>query len=535
MDATEDTLLDIAGRLPGEAAEALLNLAVGIRPPVQAPVPEGTDPFEHPDAMRRFRVMKNTEELALALDYPWERWAVFLHPAQRKLVKKDFTGPARVSGSAGTGKTIVAIHRAAHLARTHREARLLLTTFSEPLANALYGKLRLLLHNEPRLAEQIEVHSMDAIAKRLYEINLGRLQFAPSSLIDTLISAHSKQVGGHTFSGCFLRAEWEQVVDAWQLESWESYRDVLRLGRKTRLKEPQRKILWEILAGVREDLKERSLITTCGMFGTLANFYANGAASPFDYAVVDEAQDISVAQLRFLAAIGDERPNTLFFAGDLGQRIFQQPFSWKAVGVDLRGRSTTLKINYRTSHQIRLQSDRLLGPGISDVDGNTEERKGTVSLFNGPQPTIRVFDSQKEEIAAVSSWLRGLQERGITAKEIALFVRTDKEMSRPMEAVRAAGMNAEILDSRVLLSEDKVAISTMHLAKGLEFRAVAVMACDDEVIPLQKRIDQVSDDSELQDVYNTERHLLYVACTRARDQLLVTATGPASEFLDDLS
>jgi len=535
LDATEDTLLDIASRLPGEAAEALLNLATGIRPPVPEPVPAGTDPFEHPDAMRRFRVMKNVEELALALDYPWERWAVFLHPAQRQLVKKDFNGPARVSGSAGTGKTIVAIHRAAHLARTHREARLLLTTFSEPLANALYGKLRLLLHNEPRLAEQIEVHSMDAIAIRLYEKNLGKAQIAPSSLIATLISDQAKKVGGHTFSDRFLLAEWEQVVDAWQLESWEAYRDVLRLGRKTRLKEPQRKILWEILSGVREDLKKRSLITVSGMFGALANFYASGAASPFDYAVVDEAQDISIAQLRFLAAIGHDRPNALFFAGDLGQRIFQQPFSWKAVGVDLRGRSTTLKINYRTSHQIRLQSDRLLGPGISDVDGNTEERKGTVSLFNGPQPTIRVFNTPKEEIAAVSSWLCGIQERGIAAKEIALFVRTDKQLSRALDAVKAADLNAEVLDERVLLAEDKVAISTMHLAKGLEFRAVAVMGCDDEVIPLQERIDQVSDDSELEDVYNTERQLLYVACTRARDQLLVTATDPASEFLDDLS
>lgn len=534
LDATEDTLLDIAGRLPGEAAEALLNLATGIRPPMPEHVPAGSDPFEHPDALRRFRVMKNVEELALALDYPWERWAVFLHPAQRQLVTKDFNGPARVSGSAGTGKTIVAIHRAAHLARTNREARILLTTFSEPLANALDGKLRLLLHNEPRLADQIEVHSMEAIATRLHEKNLGKPQIASATCIDKVITVRAKSIGGHTFSSRFLLAEWEQVVDAWQLDSWEAYRDVVRLGRKTRLKEPQRRILWEIFAGVSEDLRKQSLITKAGMFGALAKFYSNGAASPFGFAIVDEAQDIGVAQLRFLAAIAGDRPNALFFAGDLGQRIFQQPFSWKAVGVDLRGRSSTLKINYRTSHQIRSQSDRLLGPGISDVDGNTEERKGTVSLFNGPQPTIQVFDAREKEITAVSSWLRELQKRGIAAQEIALFVRTDNEIDAPLSAVKAAGMKAEILDERVLLEDDKVAISTMHLAKGLEFRAVAVMGCDDEVIPLQERIDQVADDSELEDVYNTERHLLYVACTRARDQLLVTATEPASEFLDDL-
>ena len=109
----------------------------------------------------------------------------------------------------------------------------------------------------------------------------------------------------------------------------------------------------------------------------------------FDFAVVDEAQDVSVAHVRFLAALGDGRPNALFFAGDLGQRIFQQPFSWKALGVDIRGRSRTLRVNYRTSHQIRTQADRLLGPVVIDVDGNSDERSDTVSVFNGPPPTIR--------------------------------------------------------------------------------------------------------------------------------------------------
>ena len=145
-----------------------------IRPPLPVTVAPGGDPFEHPDALRRFRVMKNVEELALALDYPWERWAVFLHPEQRKLVQKDFNGPARVSGTAGTGKTIVALHRAAHLARANPQARVLLTTFSEPLANALRAKLRLLISSEPRLGERIEIYSMDVIGLRLYELNIAK-------------------------------------------------------------------------------------------------------------------------------------------------------------------------------------------------------------------------------------------------------------------------------------------------------------------------------------------------------------------------
>src|ERR1700730_18346469 len=152
---------------------------------------------------------------------------------------------------------------------------------------------------------------------------------------------------------------------------------------------------------VRSGLRKQGLMTSSGMFNVLAHHYAGVAPPPFDSAVVDEAQDISIAQIRFLAAVGTSRPNALFFSGDLGQRIFQQPFSWKAAGVDLRGRSSSLKINYRTSHQIRSQADRLLDPQMADVDGNVEERKGTVSLFNGPQPDIKVCKTSDDEIKAV--------------------------------------------------------------------------------------------------------------------------------------
>jgi hypothetical protein len=534
LNATEDGLLEIAGHLPAEAAEALLNLATGIRPPVPERVAPGGDPFEHPDALRRFRIMKNVEELAQALDYPWERWAVFLHPEQRKLVEKNFNGPARVSGTAGTGKTIVALHRAAHLARSNPQARVLLTTFSEPLANALRAKLRLLLTSEPRLGERIEVYSMDAIGRRLYELNIGKLRIATDAQIAELIQQASKKVGDHKFSLRFLTTEWEQVVDGWQLDTWEEYRDVNRLGRKTRLKEPQRRLLWSIFETVRAGLREQSLITISGMFNALARHYANGAVLPFDFAVVDEAQDTGVAQIRFLAALGTGRPNGLFFAGDLGQRIFQQPFSWKAAGVDVRGRSTSLKINYRTSHQIRSQADRLLDPQMADVDGNIEERKGAVSLFNGPKPTITVSSSVEAEIRTVSDWLSGIKAAGLLPHEVALFVRSAEQLDRPEAAAEQSGLKYKVLDDRVEIAPGFVSVSTMHLAKGLEFRAVAVMGCDDEVIPLQERIETVTDEGDLEDVYNTERHLLYVACTRARDNLLVTSTAPKSEFLDDL-
>jgi hypothetical protein len=505
---TEDSLLDLANHLPAEAAEALLDLAIGATPKTPEPAPAGADPFSHPDALRRFRVMNNVDELARALDYPWEKWTVFLHPAQRQLVERRYNGPARVSGSAGTGKTIVALHRAVHLAGANPEARVLLATFSDTLARALHSKLRALVANQPRLGERIDVYSLNTIGRRLYELNFGVAHIAPRDTILKLIEEASTSAGEGKFSSRFLMAEWEQVVDAWQLDSWEAYRDVPRLGRKTRLPENRRRVLWSVFETVRAQLQEGGLVTWPTIFTRLASQIAQSGRPPFDFVVIDEAQDINIPQLRFLAAFGTGCPDRLFFTGDLGQRIFQQPFSWKALGVDVRGRSSTLRINYRTSHQIRMQADRLLGPEVSDVDGNTERRDATVSLFNGPAPDVRVLSTVGDETAAAGEWLSASVKAGVLPHEIGVFVRSEAELDRARAAASAAGLLFQVLDNNVETLSGQVSIGTMHLAKGLEFRAVVVMACDDEVIPQQSRIESVTDDADLEEVYNTERHLL---------------------------
>lgn len=532
--ATDETLLSLTDHLPAEAAEALLELATGGKPRVAKSAVAATNPFDHPDAQRRFRVMTNVEELQRALDFPWEKWTVFLHPEQREWVERDYSGPARVAGSAGTGKTIVALHRAAHLARAHPDARVLLTTFSDTLASALHTKLKRLLGNEPRLAERIDVHSFDAIGLRLYKAHVGPPTIASRETVRELVADAARAVDGHKFGLHFLLTEWEQVVDAWQLDTWEAYRDVARLGRKTRLPETQRTVLWSIFERVRVGLKTRMLITHAELFSSLATKLSKGRSAAFDFVVVDEAQDVSVTQLRFFAALGGGRSNALFFAGDLGQRIFQQPFSWRSLGVDVRGRSRTLRVNYRTSHQIRTQADQLLGAVVTDVDGNTEDRSDTVSVFNGPPPLIRRLKDVQEEIQTVGKWIAEQATAGLTPHEFGVFVRSAAQLDRARAAVKAAGLAFKVLDEHVETASGHVSISTMHLAKGLEFRAVVVMACDDEVIPLQERIETVGDDADLQEVYDTERHLLYVACTRARDHLLVTSVDPSSEFLDDM-
>ncbi|WP_245269254.1 UvrD-helicase domain-containing protein [Rhodomicrobium udaipurense] len=244
----EDTLFDVLEKLPQEAQEQLLRLAVGEKAEPVKPAESEADPFAHPDAQRRFRIISNADELRLALDYPWEKWTVFLHPSQEALVRRTFSGPARVSGSAGTGKTIVALHRAVHLARTNPEDEILLTTFSRALANALHSKLKILVSAEPSLAPRITVKAIADVGVDLYTQRYGKPAIASAGLIDDLIGEAASKVPSQSLATRVLRGEWHEVVDAWQIRSWETYRDVPRLGRKTRLGIKQRERLWEVFS-----------------------------------------------------------------------------------------------------------------------------------------------------------------------------------------------------------------------------------------------------------------------------------------------
>lgn len=532
----EDSLFEIIHHLPQEAQEALLKLAVGEKPEPRQPAAAGVDPLQHPDAQRRFRILTNAGELERALEFPWEKWAVFLHPDQRALVERTFPGPARVSGSAGTGKTIVALHRAVHLARHAKTGRVLLTTFSTALAQALKFRLGHLIGNEPGVAERIDVEAINDVARRLYTERFGAPAIASASDIDELIEQARQKGAAGPFTQKFLVNEWNDVVDAWHLRSWEEYRDVARLGRRARIGGKQREALWSVFTEVREALASKALITWADLFARLTAALAVEPAKPFDFVVADEVQDFGVPQMRFLAELAGGHDDGLFFAGDLGQRIFQTPFSWKALGIDVRGRSSTLRINYRTAHQIRAQADRLLPQSLADVDGVVESRRGTISVFDTAPPQTETFASADDEIKGVAAWIAERLRDGYAPHEIGVFVRSDAQLDRARRTVTQSRNEFVALgDDSAVGAAGKVAIGTMHMAKGLEFRGVAVMACDDGVLPLQSRIEAIGDESDLEDVYNTERHLLYVACTRARDRLLVTGVSPASEFLEDLA
>lgn len=518
--------------LPAEAAEALLDHATGGRlaDHVVAPAAPGTDPFAHPDALRRFRVLDNVEELQAALDQPFEKWAVFLHPVQRALVDRDWSGPVRVSGSAGTGKTIVALHRAVHLAQD-ATARVLLTTFSKPLARALARKCDILTEAARDVRGRVTVATLDQAALDLYTAHAGQPTMATPSQIRAAIKAAREAGLGGTLSDAFLAEEWAELVDAWNVTSFDTYLAIPRIGRRTRLGPVQREAAWAVFAFVRERLAARGLVTWPHIYGVLTERLESAAAFPFTHVIVDEAQDLTVAQMRFLAAIArrqaGERDDSLFFAGDQGQRIFHLPFSWTALGVDIRGRGQLLKVNYRTSHQIRSMADRLLPATLTDMDGNSESRSRTVSIFDGPDPLIILADDEGAERDAVAGFLRDCLDEGMVAAEIGVLVRGQDQLARARAAVTAAG-----LDWRDEAAAP--AIVTMHEAKGLEYRAVAVIACDEDVLPDPARLAAVGDAADLEMTHETERQLLYVACTRARDKLLISGVEPGSEFLDDV-
>ncbi len=531
---SEDRFLELAVHLPSEAGEALLAYAAGGKLEKPAPLP-ATNPLHHPDALRRFRIIDDVAELQAALDAPWDKWTVYLHPSQRAIVDADFAGPARVVGGAGTGKTVVALHRAARMAQSSPDARVLLATFSQPLADELARKVRILLGPHAGVVPRIVAASFQGMADELFQlIHASKPFVATASMIEAAIGKARGEAGLTEFSARFLWSEWVNVIDPWQVSSEDEYARVPRTGRAKRLGAQQRGRIWPVFAQVRKSIDARGMFTRAQVFHEVANVYASRDEKPFTHIVVDEAQDLGVAELKMLAALAPAAANALFFAGDLGQRIFVPPFSWGALGVDVRGRSSTLRVNYRTSHQIRQSADRLLPTSVRDADGLDDNRSGSISTFNGPTPVVSRLADASEEAGRVAAIIAELRATGLPPEDIAVFVRSDAELPRARQAVSLAKVEPFELSERIVERAGRLSIGTMHLAKGLEFRAVIVMACDAEVLPQASRIESASDEAELDDVYQTERHLLYVACTRARDVLHVTVVAPGSEFLADL-
>jgi len=526
----DDQLLVVCEKLPADVAERLLALGAGefVTPP--APVQQDRPALDAPDTRRRFYLVEDAEGLLTALEAPMERWIAFLHPSQRAMVERVYRGPSKVSGSAGTGKTVVAMHRARHLARQGDEV--LLTSFVTTLCDNIARNLGRLC--TPAELERISVSTVHkqalAVARQVHP----RLRPANDGQVRELLATwRIRQAPAYDRS--FVEAEWEHVVRQQGIGSWDAYRRARRTGRGRGLPVKERKVLWRVFGAVLEALEGRGLRDWTGLCQLAHELLEAGRArSPFSAVIVDEVQDLKPPELRFLKALCAASPGNLMVCGDAGQRIYAGGFSLSALGIEVRGRSTVLRINYRTTEQIRRLADQMLGDGADDMDGGQESRRGTRSLLRGPAPRLAGYRSPSEEHAAGVARVLKWRDSGLAPEAIGVFARTSRVAGEVAEALSRAGLSWQRLSDKDEAAGGSVQVGTMHRAKGLEFKAVWVVDCGEGSLPNRAVLRAAADPQDQEDAVAREQRLLYVAMTRARDELVVTWTGQPSRFLASL-
>ena len=527
----DDQLLTVCEKLPQDLAERLLGVADGelVTPP--APIRPEQPATEAADTQRRFYVVEDADGLAAALAAPLDRWISFLHPSQREMVERSFRGPSKVSGSAGTGKTVVAMHRARHLAR--QGERVLLTSYVTTLCANLERNLeKLCSPDERKLIQVSTVHSAALDIVRQVE---PRVRPAGDDEVRAILR-RLRTVFAPSYPDDFVEAEWFSVIRLQGLHSWAEYRRARRTGRGTPLGVPSRKALWKLFDAVFAELSGRDRYDWTGLAHRATEVLESGTTrSPFSAVIVDEVQDLRPAELRFLRATCSKTPGNLMLCGDAGQRIYPGGFSLSSLGIEVRGRSTVLRINYRTTEQIRRVADGLLAGDADDMDGGRERRDGTRSLLRGPQPLLAGHDTEGEELEAAVAHIQGLISSGLSPGAIAVFGPTRNVLDRVQDALSAAGRPSARLSDDAPLSVDQVQLGTMHRAKGLEFKAVLVVGCGAGSLPAPWLLRKQRDPADRDAVVEQQRRLLYVAMTRARDELRVSWTGAPSQFLVSLT
>lgn len=513
----EERFLELISGLPQDVQERLLDLAAG-KPVIPPPKVATTEEWlRHPLARQHFYLIESLDELRRALNYPWEQWMLFLHPAQREAVERVFQGPARVVGPAGTGKTVVALHRTAQLARRYPGTSILLTSFNRYLASRLKAALRLLLGELP---PNLTVENIHGLARRWYEEHIGHIQLATEKDYASHLQDAARQLGHEPL---FLLSEFS-FADEWGLYTWEAYRDFPRTGRGVPLTARERMKLFGVFQEVWAALEAKGSLTFNGLLHRLRDKAEAGALPRFRAVVVDEAQDLGPAELMLVRAIVEETPDNLFFALDPGQRIYKGPLSWQALGLEVRGRSIRLRVNYRTTREIATIAEKVLPPSL---EGEVRE---VLSLLRGPEPEIRQFPTQKACEEGLLTWVRWLLERGTQPEEIGVLVRIWHLADALEDAFRKAHIPVTRLSDKEVL-EGGVRLGTVHSAKGLEFRAVAVFGANKGFFPLEAQLRKAPSVKDREETLEKEEHLLYVAFSRARERLWVGYWDEPSPFL----
>lgn len=523
---TEDDLLSILEKLPEEVAERFLRLAGGelVTPPL--PLSPEKSTFENEDTQRRFIVVKSSDEIAKILEAPLATWIGFLHPSQRKLVTNSYKGPVKVTGSADTGKTVVAMHRAKHLAQQGK--KVLVTSFVKTLCDNINRNLKLLCR--PDELANITVGTVASQAGHILKEGSTSLSIANDEEIQSLIAQNFSLSCPLDISALWL--EWKFVIQLQGIAIWEEYRSANRAGRGQPLSAKGRKQVWQIFELVLSQLQAQNKTDWSGLYRHAGDLIVSGqVASPFDAVIVDEAQDLKPQELKFLAALAGNRPNSLMLVGDGGQRIYQGRLSLKSLGINVQGRSHVLKINYRTTEQIRQFADQLLDEAQDNLDGGTEQRSDTISLLNGPEPVLRPFASATEQAGFVAEEIFRLTQQGILPSEIGIFSRTKnllKTIEKSLKKQKVACIRLDEQEADTVA--DAVNTGSMHRAKGLEFKVVFVVHLSDDVIP-SPHIEDENDLQACKESLEQEQHLLYVSITRARDAVYLCWDGQPSRLL----
>lgn len=542
---TEEQLLALAALLPQGQGDVLFRLAEGATPDeVWAEIAgDGLkvviDPNDIEAALRRdvtaaeFVAVHGPEELLEILSKPLDLWRVFLHPTQRKIAYAPvFSGPVRVTGGAGTGKTVVAMHRAKALAdQLADDQPILFTTFTRNLTSVIGRNLEVL--GGKSLRSRITVANVDKIATQVVRDAEGARPLILSDVEEKRAWDQAIETTSSEHDRSFLKSEWEQVVLGQAINTRDDYLRAARPGRGGRLDRRQRLAIWETIeafGSYQRDTGKRSFLQ---LALEAAGYLQARVVKPYAAVIVDEAQDLHPAQWRMLRAAVAEGPNDMFVVGDAFQRIYSSRTTLSKVGVHVVGRSYRLRINYRTTRQILNWAVALLkGVEADDLDGETETLTGYRSLLSGGPPTFEGFTSTAAEADHLVDWVRALLERDFDNNEIAVACRTNATRDYIAGVLKAHGIPVQVIEGDIDPDAGRVSVGTMHRMKGLEFRAVAVADCSHGSVPLPVAIVPENIDAKAHDrSLETERSLVFVACTRSREVLSVTWSDRPSEFL----
>ncbi|WP_407111344.1 UvrD-helicase domain-containing protein [Streptomyces sp. DSM 116494] len=542
-----DQLEMFAPFLPADQCEVLMFLATGW--PVEAVWSDlvahrrdeteevGADGFD--EAVRRtpsrMALVTATEDLQAMLDMPFAAWRVYLHPSQQNVAyRSTYWGPAQVSGGPGTGKTVVALHRVKHLlGRLGPDERILLTTFTNVLAASLRESLRQLVP-DARLRDRVDVLTVDALAHQVVA-RPGGGDFQPlrgGEELDYWQRVIDEQ--DLPWTPQFLDQEYRHVVVAQGLSSADAYASARRRGRGSGLHPSRRPQVWQAIERF-IDLLAAGKRCTYLQRAALAADLVTATGHLYRHVVVDEAQDLHPVQWRLLRAAVPDGPDDLFIAGDPNQRIYDSKVSLKSLGISVAGRSTTLRKNYRSTQQIlQWSAGMLLGHGVEGLAEAEEDEalRHYRSALHGAIPETHEANGPDAEIRALVARVRRWLDAGVDPGEIGVATRFARQGKAIERVLGVEGIPVRQLRHDVPDASRAVAVGTMHAFKGLEFRCVAVLDVRAGAVPYPKALTPPETDQRQYDAdLMAERCLLFVACTRAREELYVSWSGRRSAFL----